>query len=51
MIFVNLIYRHFDMLVYQYGQVNESHAFLGCANIMLQLHTARNENPITPKHI
>ena len=49
MIFVNLIYRHFDILMSQYGQVNKSHASLGCANIMLQLHTARNENPITPQ--
>ena len=49
MIFVNLIYRHFDILMSHYGQVNKSYAFLGCANIMLQLHTVRNENLITPQ--
>ena len=49
MIFVNLIYRHFDILMSQYGQVTKSCAFQGCAKVVLQLHTARMENPDTPR--
>ena len=48
MIFVNLIYGHFDILMSQYDQKNKSHAFQGCSKMVFRLHTARTENP---KHI
>ena len=31
----------------QYGQMKKSCAFKGCAKVVLQLHTARMENPDT----
>ena len=34
MIFVNLIYRHFDILVSHYDQMNKSHDFQGCSKIV-----------------
>ena len=48
-IFVNLIYGHFDILRSQYGQVKKSGAFQVCAKIVLRLHTTRAENPDTPQ--
>ena len=48
MIFVNLIYRHFDIFMSQYSQMNKSHAFQGCSKIVFWLHTVRNGNPDTP---
>ena len=47
-IFVNLIYGHFDILRSQYGLVKKSGAFQVCAKIVLRHHTANGENP---KHI
>jgi hypothetical protein len=41
MLFVNLIYRHFDILMSQYGQANKCNASWGCS--------ARTENPVTPQ--
>ena len=49
MIFVNLIYKHFDILMPQYGQAKKSCAFQGCAEMMLQLHTVRTGIPDTPQ--
>ena len=49
MIFVNLIYRHFDILRFQYGQIKKVALFQVCAIVVLQLHTARKEDPITPQ--
>ena len=49
MLFVNLIYRHFDILMSQDGKVNKCDASWGCSKIMKRLHTARNENLVTPK--
>ena len=43
-IFVSLIYRHFDILRSHDGQVKISHAFPGCVKIVLWLHTAKAEN-------
>ena len=51
MIFVNLIYRHFDILMSQYGQTNKSHAFQGCSKLVFWLHTARTGNPNTLRQI
>ena len=48
-IFGKLRYRHFDMMMSQYSQMKTSHAFQGCAKIVLWLHTARLENPDTPQ--
>ena len=50
MIFVNLIYRHFDILMSDYGQVKKSCAFQGCAKLVLQLNNVRTENPDTPRN-
>ena len=47
MIFVNLIYIHFDILMSRYGLVNKFVPFQGCAKVVLQLHTARMENTDT----
>ena len=33
----------------QYGQANKCNASWGCSKIMLPLHTARTENPVTPQ--
>ena len=49
MIFVDLIYRHFDILMSQYDQMNKSHAFQGCSKMVFRLHTARTENPESPQ--
>ena len=49
MIFVNLIYGHFDILMSQYDQKNKSHAFQGCSKMVFRLHTARTENPESPQ--
>ena len=49
MIFVDLIYRHFDILMSQYEQMNKSHAFQGCSKMVFRLHTARTENPESPQ--
>ena len=49
MIFVNLIYRHFDILMSDYGQVKKSCAFQGCAKLVLQLNNVRTGNPDTPE--
>ena len=49
MFFVNLIYGHFDILMFHYGQMKESCAFQVFAIVVLQLHTARKEDPITPQ--
>ena len=51
MIFVNLIYGHFDILMSQYAQMNKSHAIQGYAKVVFWLHTAKTENPDPPKHI
>ena len=51
MIFVNLIYGHFDILMSQYGQTNKSHAFQGCSKLVFWLHTARTGNPNTLRQI
>ena len=51
MIFVDLICRHFDILMSQYGQMNKSHAFQGCSKIVFWLHTARTGNSDTPRQI
>ena len=51
MIFVDLIYRHFDILMSQYGQTNKSHAFQGCSKLVFWLHTARTGNPNTLRQI
>ena len=47
MFFVNLIYGHFDILMLHYGQIKKSCASQVCAIVVLQLHTARTEEPIT----
>ena len=47
MFFVNLIYGHFDILMLHYGQIKKSCASQVCAIVVLQLHTARKEDPIT----
>ena len=49
MIFVDLIYRHFDILMSQYDQMSKSHAFQGCSKMVFRLHTARTENPESPQ--
>ena len=49
MFFVNLIYGNFDILMFHYGQIKKSCAFQVCAIVVLQLHTARTEEPITPE--
>ena len=49
MFFVNLIYGHFDILRFQYGQIKKVALFQVCAIVVLQLHTARKEDPITPQ--
>ena len=41
MLFVNLTYRHFDILMSEYGQANKCNASWGCS--------ARTENPVTPQ--
>ena len=46
-ILVKFRYRHFDILMSQYNQVKTSHAFHGCAKIMLWLHAQRTKNPDT----
>ena len=51
MIFVNLIYGYFDILMSQYGQTNKSHAFQGCSKLVFWLHTARTGNPNTLRQI
>ena len=51
MIFINLIYRYFDILMSQYGQTNKSHAFQGCSKLVFWLHTARTGNPNTLRQI
>ena len=48
-IFVELTYGHFDILMSQCGQMRKKWAFLGCAKIVLRLHTARTEMPDTPQ--
>ena len=49
MIFVNLIYGHFDILMPQYAQMNKSHAIQGYAKVVFWLHTAKTENPDSPQ--
>ena len=49
MFFVNLIYGHFDILMFHYIQINKSCAFQVCAIVVLQLHSAGTEDPITPQ--
>ena len=49
MIFVDLIYRHFDIFMSQYDQMSKSHAFQGCSKMVFRLHTARTENPESPQ--
>ena len=49
MIFVNLIYGHFDILMSQYAQMNKSHAIQGYAKVVFWLHTAKTENPDSPQ--
>ena len=54
-IFVNLIYRHFDILRSHLWSGEKSHAFPGCVKIVLRIHIARAKNlertQIPPKHI
>ena len=47
-IFVELTYRHFDILMSRCGQMRKNGPFQGCAKIALRLHTARTEKPDTP---
>ena len=49
MFFVNLIYGHFDILRFQNGRIKKVALFQVCAIVVLQLHTARKEDPITPQ--
>ena len=49
MIFVSLIYGHFDILMPQYAQMNKSHAIQGYAKVVFWLHTAKTENPDSPQ--
>ena len=49
MIFVSLIYGHFDILMPQYAQMNKSHAIQGYAKVVFWLHTAMTENPDSPQ--
>ena len=50
MIFVDLIYRHFDIFMSQYDQMSKSHAFQGCSKMVFSiLYRLRTQNP--PKHI
>ena len=49
MFFVNLIYGHFDILRIQNGRIKKVALFQVCAIVVLQLHTARTEDPITPQ--
>ena len=49
MFFVNLIYGHFDILRFHYGRIKKVALFQVCAIVVLQLHTARKEDPITPQ--
>ena len=49
MFFVNLIYRHFDILRFQNDRIKKVALFQVCAIVVLQLHTARKEDPITPQ--
>ena len=46
MIFVNLIYGHFDILMFQNGPAKKC-GFQGCAEIMLRLDTVRTGIPET----
>ena len=48
MFFVNLISGHFDILRFQKGRIKKVALFQVCAIVVLQLHTARKEDPITP---
>ena len=49
MFFVNLISGHFDILRFQNGRIKKVALFQVCAIVVLQLHTARKEDPITPQ--
>ena len=49
MIFVNLIYKLFYILMAQYCQAKKNCAFQDCAETMLQLHTVRTGIPDTPQ--
>ena len=49
MFFVNLIYGHFDILRFQYGQIKKVALFQVCAMDVLQLHTARKQDSNTPQ--
>ena len=40
---------HFDILMFHYIQIKKSCAFQVCAIVVLQLHTAGTEDPITPQ--
>ena len=48
-IFVELTYGHFYILMSQRGQMRKKWAFLGCAKIMLRLHTARTAKLHSPQ--
>ena len=49
MFFVNLIYGHFDILRFQNSRIKKVALFQVGAIVVLQLHTARKEDPITPQ--
>ena len=52
MIFVNLIYGHFDSLMSQYVQMNKSHAIQSYAKVVFWLHTAKTQwEPRFPPNI
>ena len=51
MIFGNLIWGGFGILMSNMSQVQTILWFQGCDKMVLQLHTAGTENPDNPKHI